>query len=156
MGPGGGVRRDARMPRGRRGDRRQRGEETGRPSKAGAKAGTAAAKATAEPVSWLSSLDEGYRRALADRKPLLIVVAAKWCAACRKLSGELETAAVEAELARWTPVRLDLDAQADDASELAVVDVPALRIRTADGQHVAGRDGYVAADELVAVAEEEL
>ena len=50
-------------------------------SKAGAKAGTAAAKATAEPVSWLSSLNEGYRHALADRKPLLIVVAAKWCAA---------------------------------------------------------------------------
>ena len=79
----------------------------------------------------------------------MIVVAAKWCASCRKLSGELETAAVEAELARWTPVRLDLDAQADDAGELAVVDVPALRIRTADGQHVAGRDGYLAADELV-------
>ncbi len=118
-------------------------------SKAGVKAGTAAARETAEPVSWSSSLSEGYRHALADRKPLLIVVAAKWCAACRKLSGELETAAVEAELARWTPVRLDLDAQADDASELAVVDVPALRIRTADGQHVAGRDGYVAADELV-------
>ncbi len=132
-------------------DRRNRPPGKAAPSKtagtkaAGTKPGQAAAKETAEPVAWLSSLSDGYRRALADRKPLVILVAAKWCAACRKLAAEVETAAVQAELARWTPVCLDLDAQADDAERIG----RRRRARAADshagGQHVAERDGYLAA-----------
>ena len=74
---------------------------------------------------------------------------AKWSADCRKLATAIETPAVQAELARWTPVYLDVDAQPDDAAELAISGVPALRIRTPGGQHVAEHDGYLAAGELV-------
>ena len=109
----------------------------------------AAAKEDAKTIPWLSSLSEGYRRALADRKPLLIRVGANWSAPSRKLASDVQQAAVQAELARWTPVALDLDAQPNDAEELGVVAAPALRIRTPGGQHVAGHDDYLAPDELV-------
>ena len=109
-------------------------------------------RSSAEPDSlpWLSSLSEGYRRALADRKPMLVRVGAKWCAPCRTLAAELTAPAVQAELARWTLVYLDLDDQSGDAEDLGVTGVPALRLRTASGQPVADRDGYLGPDELVA------
>jgi HEAT repeat protein len=103
-----------------------------------------------ELTSWLSNLEEANRRALADRKPLLIVAGAKWCGACRELATELHAAAVQAELARWTPVYIDIDAQPAAATQLGVVGVPALRIRAAGGQQLAKRDGFLTADALVA------
>jgi HEAT repeat protein len=112
-------------------------------------AGAAAAKKPAEAVAWLSNLNDGYRRALADRKPILIRVGAKWSADCRKLAATIETPEVQAELARWTPVCLDVDAQSDDVAELAISGVPAMRIRTPSGQHIAQHDGYLAAGDLV-------
>jgi HEAT repeat protein len=107
------------------------------------------AKETPKLIAWSSNLNDGYRRALADRKPLLIRVGTKSSADCRKLAAAIETPEVQAELARWTPVSLDVDAQSDDVAELAISSVPALRIRTPGGQNVAERDGYLAASELV-------
>ena len=115
----------------------------------GSSAKPAAASENVKTIVWLPSLRDGYRRALADRKPLLILAGAKWCAACRKLTAEVETAAVQAELERWTPVSVDIDAQPNDAEELGVVAVPALRIYTPGGQQVAGQDGSLAAADLV-------
>ena len=66
------------------------------------------------------------------------------------MAAELDAPAVQDELSRWTLVYLDLDEQADETEELAVTGVPALRLRTPGGQHVADRDGYLTADELVA------
>ena len=66
------------------------------------------------------------------------------------MAKELEEAAVAAELARWTPVVLDLDVQAGDVEELGVVTAPALRIFTPTGQYVAGCDRYLSPDEIVA------
>ncbi len=110
----------------------------------------AAAGEQGSAAQWPSSLEEGYRRALRDRKPLLICVGAKWSAPSRKMAKELEEATVAAELARWTPVFLDLDAQAGDVEELGVVTAPALRIFTPGGQYVTGCDRYLPPDEFVA------
>ena len=56
---------------------------------------------------------------------------------------------MQEELARWTPVCSGPGRPAEDAEELGVVGVPALRIRTPGGQQVAEHDGYLAPDELV-------
>jgi HEAT repeat protein len=100
-------------------------------------------------VVWLSSLNDGYRRAIASRKPVFILVGAKWCPSCRKLAKELESSDVQQELARWTAIRLDMDDQQDDAAALGVTSVPALRIRTAGGQQIAEHTGLLKAEELV-------
>ncbi len=57
---------------------------------------------------------------------------------------------MQAELARWTAVMVDVDAQPDDAEALGVSAVPALRICASGGQQVAERDGYLPPGELVA------
>ena len=103
----------------------------------------------AKTLPWLSSLAEGQRRAAADRKPMLIRVGASWCGPCRKLDAEIEKPSVQAELARWTLVYLDADKAEEEAAELNVTGVPALRIRTMLGEAVAAQDGFLSAEDLV-------
>jgi HEAT repeat protein len=103
----------------------------------------------AMPLSWLPSLEEGHRRALAERKPVLVRVGAAWCQVCRRLAAEIEKPSVQEELARWVPVYLDADKAEDESRELNVTAVPALRIRTATGEVVASQDGAFTAEELV-------
>jgi HEAT repeat protein/thiol-disulfide isomerase/thioredoxin len=105
--------------------------------------------AASETVAWSSSLNDGYRRAMADHKPVFVYAGAKWCPTCRKISTVIESAKVREELARWTPIYLDIDAQRDDATTLGITAVPALRIHTPGGQAVAKHDQLVTADELV-------
>ena len=106
-------------------------------------------EAPSKTLPWLSSLAEGRRRAAADRKPMLIRVGASWCGPCRKLDAEIEKPSVQAELARWTPVYLDADKAEEEAAELNVSGLPALRIRTMLGEAVAAQDGFLSAEDLV-------
>ena len=46
-------------------------------------------KDNAESVRWLTNMNDGYRRAIVDRKPILIWVGAKWCEPWRKMAGEM-------------------------------------------------------------------
>lgn len=108
------------------------------------------ASAGVEALPWLSGLEEGHRRALADRKPVLALAGVDWCPNCRKLDHELEDPKVQAELHRWTRVYVDVDRSPADAHELNVSATPALRIRSPGGWTVAARDGYLSNEELVA------
>ncbi|MEN6451702.1 MAG: HEAT repeat domain-containing protein [Thermoguttaceae bacterium] len=98
----------------------------------------------------VNNIEDGYRRAIADRKPLLVCVGAKWSEPSRKLLKELTEGAVATELARWVLVTLDLEVQAADVEELGVVTAPALRIFSPTGQHVAAVDRYLPPQELLA------
>jgi len=100
-------------------------------------------------AAWLETVEDGQRQALADRKPVLVRVGAEWCQHCRRLAAEIEKPSVQDELARWTPVYLDLNASEGEARELGVAGVPAIRLRTPSGELVASRDGFVEAGELV-------
>jgi len=117
---------------------------------AGTPAQSSLLQAPSSRLPWLSSLAEGRRHAIADRKPMLVRVGASWCVPCRKLEAEIEKPSVQAELTRWTLVFLDADKSEDEASELNVTGVPALRVRTMLGETVASRDGFVSAEDLVA------
>lgn len=100
-------------------------------------------------LPWLTSLTEGRREALAKRKPVLVRWEADWCPICRQLAEEIAKPAVQAELERWVCVYLDVDRAPEEAAELMVTVVPALRIRTAGGQSIASHDGMLAAEELL-------
>lgn len=119
---------------------------------------TAAAAAGTEAKSaglpWLSDLQEGYRRALADGKPVLVRAGTSYCRQCLKLAAEIQTPAVQTELKRWTLVYLDFDRSAEQAAALGIESTPALRILTARGRLVASQDGPLTADELIAWLEE--
>jgi HEAT repeat protein len=105
--------------------------------------------ATTKKLPWLTSLADGQRRSVADRKPLLVRVGASWCPPCRKLDAEIEKPSVQAELARWTLVFLDADKAEEEAKELNVTGIPALRIRTILGESIAAQDGFMPAEDLV-------
>ncbi len=125
------------------------GQEPKTAAKQEADKAKSAPKAAAKEIAWLSDLATAHRQSLADRKPIFILVGAKWCGFCRKMMMEVNVTAVEAELARWTPVYLDADAQSNDVNPLGVVGVPAMRILAPGGQPTAQRDGYLAPDDLV-------
>ena len=110
---------------------------------AGGGRGAAVQSLAVEPQRWVSARPE-RSQAVVDSG------GAKWCPACRKMDIEIESADVQAELARWTLVALDQDESSGDVEDLGVVFIPALRIRTPGGQQVAEHDGYLAANELVA------
>lgn len=92
-------------------------------------------------LAWLSDLAEGHRRAAAEGKPVVVLVRADWCPACRRLEAEIEKPEVQKELARWTLVALDITASPESAARLGVAVVPALRVRTPSGRTVASHDG---------------
>jgi HEAT repeat protein len=120
------------------------------PTSPAAEEPAAEGEAVADALPWLSSLEEGFRRATAERKPLLVRAGAAWCPVCRELEEQLRDPKVQAELQRWTRVYVDVDQSPGDAEQLNVSVVPALRIRSSGGWTVASRDGYVSAENLVA------
>lgn len=101
-------------------------------------------------LPWAPGLNAGLQRALAERKPILVRIEASGCPWCRKLEEEIKKPDVQKELGRWTLVTINQDNAPDEADELGVGPVPALRILTAGGQMVASRDGYQGQRELIA------
>lgn len=98
---------------------------------------------------WLTSLPEAYRRATSEQKPILVRARTKSCGWCRKLTEEMETPEVQAALAQWTLVSIDCDASPEEADQLGVVSVPALRILAPGGRRIASHDGFLGAERLV-------
>ncbi|MBC7966530.1 MAG: HEAT repeat domain-containing protein, partial [Fuerstia sp.] len=101
-------------------------------------------------VSWQHSLDDALKIAGNRRAPVLLVFGAEWCGPCRLLDEEIQLAGVQAELERWVPVHIDIDDDQTTAGRFAITSIPALRILSPDGRQLAGQEGLMPADELVA------
>lgn len=100
-------------------------------------------------LPWTDSLAKGLAQSQKSRRPVLAIVGGKSCQFCRQLEREIEKAAVQTELARWTLISLDVDAAPEDARTLAVGPIPALRVLTPAGKTIASHDGALSADELI-------
>ncbi len=105
------------------------------------------ATAPAEPLTWLSSLDEAYKDAVRRQRPILVVYEAEWCAPCRQLQKEMQRPEVRATLAHWTLVHRDVDKTEPGANPYAGP-IPALRILSASAKPIASREGYMTGEEL--------
>ncbi len=103
----------------------------------------------AEPV-WLPTLEEGRRRAREQGQPILVRFGAVWCVWCRRLDEQIAMPAVQIELKRWTCVEIDVDKSPDAAQQLGVGPIPALRVLSPTGRVIAGHEGYLDADALIA------
>jgi len=108
-----------------------------------------AASAPDAKLVWPADLGTGIRRAQAERTPILVSVGAEYCPWCRKLQKEMAQPAVQQELARWTLVALDLKRSADEATQLGVGPIPALRVLTPGGEWVSGHEGFIEAADLL-------
>ncbi len=103
----------------------------------------------AKAISWAASLSEGLAAAKKSGQPVLVRVWGQSCPWCKKLDAELAKRPLERELSRWTLVAVDADKAHDDARQLGVGPIPALRVLTARGRAVASHDGYLPADKLL-------
>jgi thiol:disulfide interchange protein len=79
------------------------------------------------PSGWLTSLDEGLAASASSGRPLLVDAWAVWCTACVEFRhSTLEDPKVEAVLAGWVRVALDMDAPANEPvwERLAIKGLP--------------------------------
>ena len=78
-------------------------------------------------LTWLSSLDEAYRQAQRDHKPILVYAGAVWCGPCHKLNPILEDLAGE-YAGRLRIVKLDADANPETVRAYNVMAMPTLAV----------------------------
>lgn len=111
--------------------------------------GEAAAETKPAPRSWHARLAEGIEESRKVQKPILVRVGAEWCGWCKRLDREIVDPAVQAELAKWVLVEIDVDEAPEDAARLAIGPIPALRVLDASGRTVRSTEGFLPAEELV-------
>lgn len=99
--------------------------------------------------SWHARLAEGIEESRKVQKPILVRVGAEWCGWCKRLDREIVDPAVQAELAKWVLVEIDVDEASEDAERLAIGPIPALRVLDASGRTVRSTEGFLPAEELV-------
>ena len=78
-------------------------------------------RAQAAPIAWHKDLRRASREAVARRRPMLVVVGARWCGPCRKMHSETfpnPTLAARVN-SQFIPVLLDADEQPDQAGQNA-------------------------------------
>lgn len=115
----------------------------------------AAEKTTqSEPLPWLESLPQAYQQALKSGKPVFLRLEGKSCPYCKVLEEEIQETVAQAELKRWTLVRLDVDQSPAVAQQMAVGPIPALRLLSPTGQVIESKDGAMSAGNLVAWLQE--
>lgn len=109
----------------------------------------AAAETKPAPRAWHSRLAEGIEESRKVQRPILVRVGAEWCGWCKRLDREIVDPAVQAELAKWVLVEIDVDEAPEDAERLAIGPIPALRVLDASGRTVRSTEGFLPAEELV-------
>lgn len=103
----------------------------------------------AEVLEWTEGLEAGLTSGREGGKPVLVRAGGSFCLWCRKLEAEMQDPKVQAALASWTLVEIDVEKHSQDAERLGVSAVPALRVLTPGGRVLDRRDGYLPSDELI-------
>lgn len=102
-----------------------------------------------KPKEWLTKLADGLEASRTRKQPILVRAGADWCGWCKRLDKEIVDPAVQAELAKWVLVEIDVDDSPEEAERLGIGPIPALRILDAAGRTVRSSDGYMPAEDLL-------
>lgn len=120
---------------------------------AGAMAGLSVWRSSHEPpevIPWRKSLAEAKRESAASGKPILAYFTANRCPPCQQMKRETWTdARVQAAMAGWIPVKIDVDSEEELAREFDVRSIPRLQFIDTEGEPGAARLGFTSADELL-------
>ena len=98
---------------------------------------------------WLTDFAAGSCAALANHKPLLVLVGGESCPWCKDLDAEIAKPEVQSALNDWTLTHLDIDNNEGDVRKLGIGPIPALRMFNSDGRLVGSHDGYLPAAKLI-------
>lgn len=96
----------------------------------------------------LRDLDQALIAAQKSGKPVFVLVSGEDCPWCYRLKREMQTSPAKEEIARWTLVEIDLDANPAAGKRLGVAALPALRLLRPTGVKIADHDGYLESAEL--------
>jgi uncharacterized protein YyaL (SSP411 family) len=103
-------------------------------------------------IDWLGWDAAAFARATREQKPVLLSIAAAWCAACHEMDRTTYADAVVAALVhdRFVPVRVDADLRPDINERYNLGGWPTTAFLTPDGALMTGGT-FVPADRMVAV-----
>lgn len=94
-------------------------------------------------VDWRTDLSAALDTAGDDHKPVLINFSSRACVYCERMEAEVfPTEAVRAELAKFVPVKIDVNAQEELAARYNVVALPTYVITDASGANLATVSGF--------------
>lgn len=103
----------------------------------------------ADPLNWITNLEEGYAAAREAGRPVLVYGGVDWCGPCRMLRKEMAKPAVREKLAGWTLVYLDVDKLEGQPNAPAFTSIPAISLQTPGGRVVDSREGFLTGEELI-------
>lgn len=110
----------------------------------------AASQLTADEVKWNKDIKQAAQRAVKEKKPLMVMVSAPWCAYCQQM---LKTTFQDPKLAEhinhgFVPVYLDADEHEEIVKELQIKGLPTTLIISPEMQVVERFPGYQSAEQL--------
>jgi len=125
------------------------------PSAAGPEAAPTEPAAASGEIAWLKSLPEGQQAAQAQQKPIMVDFFATWCGPCRMMDEDTwPNAKVVAAAAKVVPVRLNVDANQDVASQYGITGIPTVVFLDASGKELGRHVGFASAEEILKVMNE--
>jgi thiol-disulfide isomerase/thioredoxin len=107
-------------------------------------------KSAAEQVSWLHDYSKGVYESAASKRPMVIVVGAKWCGSCHRFYGQtLPNPDIIALLnEQFVPVMLDADKEPELTQKLKVESMPTVIIVSPERKILRRIAGFQSATEL--------
>jgi uncharacterized protein YyaL (SSP411 family) len=108
-----------------------------------------------ESIDWRTWATETFTHAHATKRPVLLVIATTWSAACRAMDDEVFASPDVVRLVRErvVPLRVDADRRPDIADRYGAGGWPSTLLLTADGDPLCGGT-YIDANRLVALIED--
>jgi thioredoxin 1 len=115
-----------------------------------AKAPAAPPAPTGKAFNWLTNFAEAQGQARTEKKQVLADFCADWCGPCRMLDETTwKDAAVQAELARFVCVKVNVDENQAVAQKYGINGIPTIIAMTPDGKVLHQETGYVEAKDMV-------
>jgi thiol:disulfide interchange protein len=107
------------------------------------------ARVPAEHIPWRKTLDEAKHESATSRKPVLAYFTASWCGPCTRMREVTwPDKRVEAALAAYVPVKIDVDQHPDLARQFEVDGIPRLQVIAPDGAVGKAHVGLILPKEL--------
>jgi hypothetical protein len=106
--------------------------------------------AQAAGIAWQKDIQQALRESARQRRPVLVLVDARWCGACRRMLQQTfpDPALVARISSQFIPVRIDADEQPALVQSLKVGSMPTVLVISPDRRVIGRMTGYQSAAQL--------